>query len=321
MLAHQTVRFGESPSEGASMSLDRYVTHKVVIMHPMATTHEAARAMARHQIGAVLVGEHGRVEGIVTDRDLAVSVVGTGADPKKTTVDEVMSYVVETVDVNDTVDDVIDAMLDAGCRRVPITKDGRVVGIVTVDDLVADGTITAERLGPIVRTQLELASLFVVDSEADSHSFDREQRARLRHERRVENSFARMVHMLQAQTGLATRERAAVALQMVLSAICRRLAPNDAKHLIAQLPFYLRLALAGETVGPDRTVNATSVTDRLARGLNIDLVHAEGVLCAIGNVVATSISKGEARLLRVHLSAELRDIFPERQPQAAAQGA
>jgi uncharacterized protein (DUF2267 family) len=269
----------------------------------------------------VLVGEHGRVEGIVTDRDLAVSVVGTGANPKKTRVEEVMSYVVKTVDVNDKVDDVIDAMLEAGCRRVPITKVGRLVGIVTVDDLVADGSITSEQLRPIVRTQLELASLFVVDSEADNPSFDREERARLRHERRVENTFAKMVHAVQTQTGLTTRERAAIALQIVLGAICRRLTPNDAKHLLAQLPFYLRLALAGEAVGPDRTVNTRFVTDRLARRLNIDLVQAETVLNAIGNVVATSVSRGEAHSLRAHLPVELRHILPERHPDAAAQGA
>jgi CBS domain-containing protein/uncharacterized protein (DUF2267 family) len=294
------------------MSLDRYVTHKVVMMHPMATTHEAARAMARKQIGAVLVGEHGSVDGIVTDRDLALSVVGAGADPRKTTVEDVMSYVVETVDVDDTVDDVIDAMLDAGCRRIPITKDGRVVGIVTVDDLVADGTITAEQLQSIVRTQFELAALFVVDPPIDSPSFDREERARLRHERRAENSFARMVHAVQLQAGLSTHERAASALQIVLVAVCRRLTPNDAKHLIAQLPFYLRQILAGEATGPDRTMDAASITDRLARDLGFDPVRAKAVLCAIGNTVSTSISMGEARQLHAQLPEEFRDIFPDR---------
>ena len=85
-----------SGREGANtMLLDRYRTPKVVIMKPMATVHEAACAMSRHQIGAVLVGEHGAVDGIVTDRDLALAGVATGTDAARTTLDDVMSTVVE----------------------------------------------------------------------------------------------------------------------------------------------------------------------------------------------------------------------------------
>jgi CBS domain-containing protein/uncharacterized protein (DUF2267 family) len=300
------------------MSLDRYRTHKVVFMKPMATVHEAACAMSRHQIGAVLVGEHGSVDGIVTDRDLALAGVAAGADAQRTTLDDVMSTIVGSVEVSGSVEDVVQTMLGFVCRRVPITEHGRVVGIVTLDDLIADDAIGAEALGSIVRTQLEVASLFGVDDTADHDSFGREQRARNRHERRVENSFLRLIRAVQTRTGVATRERAASALGVVLGAICRRLEPSDAKHLLAQLPYYLRQTLESDLVGPDRGVKAALVIDHLAKALGIDAVQAHGMLHSIGEVITESITAGELRLLRAHLPAELRDIFPER-PVAIAQ--
>ena len=292
------------------MPLDRYCTHKVVVMNPMATVYEAARAMSRHQIGAVLVGEHGQADGIVTDRDLALSVVGSGADPKRTTLDDVMSAAVATVDINDTIEDVAQAMRESACRRVPVTQSGKVVGIVTLDDLIAENAIGAETLGSIVRTQLEAAALFGVEDGAAHGTFEREQRARQRHERRAENSFLRLLRAVQMGTDLSTRERAATALGVVLGAICRRLAPSDAKHLLDQLPYYLREALQTELVGPERAIKAAFVIERLARVLEVDNAQAERVLYAIGDVITERVSVGELQSLRAHLPSNLRDIFP-----------
>jgi CBS domain-containing protein/uncharacterized protein (DUF2267 family) len=300
------------------MSLDRYRTHKVVMMKPLATVHEAACAMARHQIGSVLVGEHGSADGIVTDRDLALAGVAMGPDAR-TTLDEVMSTIVGSVDVNGSIEDVVQAMLGFVCRRVPITEDGRVVGIVTLDDLIADDAISTEALSSIVRTQLEVASLFGVNDTTDQDSFGREQRARNRHERRAENSFLRLIRAVQTRTGIATRERAAAALGIVLGAICQRLEPSDAKHLLAQLPYYLRQTLENDLVGPDRGVKAALVIDRLAKAFAVDALQAHDMLHEIGEVITESITAGELRLLRAHLPSALRDIFPERPATFAAQ--
>jgi CBS domain-containing protein/uncharacterized protein (DUF2267 family) len=302
------------------MSLERYRTHKVVIMKPMASVHEAACAMSRHQIGAVLVGEQGAADGIVTDRDLALASVALGPDAQRRTLDEVMSTIVGSVDVNGSIEDVVQTMLGFVCRRVPVTEHGRVVGIVTLDDLIADDAISAEALGSIVRTQLEVASLFGVDDAQVHDSFEREQRARNRHERRVEQSFLRLIRAIQTRTGIATRERAASALGVALGAICRRLEPSDAKHLLAQLPYYLRQTLQSDLVGPDRGVTAALVIDHLAKAFGIDAIQAHGMLHAIGEVITESITAGELRLLRAHLPSELREIFRKRPvtlPQSA----
>jgi CBS domain-containing protein len=58
-----------------------------VIFDPAAPARDAARAIESNHIGAVIIQEHGRVVGIVTDRDLTTRVVGAGLDPKVTTLD------------------------------------------------------------------------------------------------------------------------------------------------------------------------------------------------------------------------------------------
>ncbi len=73
------------------MSLDRYRRPRLIVLGPNATAYEAARAMAEHQIGAVLVLDGEDLVGIVTDRDLALDVVGTNQRASATTLHDVMS--------------------------------------------------------------------------------------------------------------------------------------------------------------------------------------------------------------------------------------
>jgi CBS domain-containing protein/uncharacterized protein (DUF2267 family) len=291
------------------MSLDRYRC-KVVMMNPTATAHEAACAMSRHQIGAVLVGRAGIVNGMVTDRDLALSVIAAGADPKMTTLKEVMSEAVDTVEVTQTIEDVTDVMFGRACRRVPVTERGKVVGIVTLDDLIADGSAPAEALALVVQIQLAVASLFGGDRWGDPGSFERTQRAQLRHERRVENSLHRLLNAVQAKTGLTTPARSATALRIVLGAVCHRLKPFDARQLLAQLPSALRDTLEDEMVGPDRAMSSTVVVERLARDLNLNSSEAAGVLSGIGEVICKGASSEQAPGRRAHWPSELQDIFP-----------
>jgi CBS domain-containing protein/uncharacterized protein (DUF2267 family) len=289
------------------MTLERYRNHKTVIMSPTATVYEAARAMSEHQIGAVLVGQHGQISGIVTDRDLAITVIGGRADADRTPLLDVMSQRVETVDIDGTMDDVVRAMLGRGCRRVPITERGKLVGLVTLDDLVADDAALAA--GAIIRRQLEIAAIFRVDQDP----IDREERAQLRHERRAENTFLRMLHEVRSRTGLETTERAAVALGIVLGAVCRRLTRFDARHFLAQLPTYLRESLESEAVGPDRRVTSDLLVAHLVKRLGLEPIEAVGTLRVIGDIVAASVSAGEADSLRAHLPVELKELFPAQQ--------
>jgi CBS domain-containing protein len=99
-----------------------------------ATVEEAAQIMDKEDVGSVLVAENGEVQGIVTDRDIAVRVVakGNGADAS---VREAATTDVETLSPDDSVEDAIKKMEQADVRRLPVVEDGKPVGIVSLGDL------------------------------------------------------------------------------------------------------------------------------------------------------------------------------------------
>jgi signal-transduction protein with cAMP-binding, CBS, and nucleotidyltransferase domain len=127
----------------------------LVVLTRQSKAYQAARAMADNHIGSVLVSEPKALAGIVTDRDLALAVLGGGIDPQTTSLDEVMSKNMVACDIGGQLGDVVRLMQEHGVRRIPITEDGRVVGLVTFDDLVADGSVALDALRAIVTAQSE----------------------------------------------------------------------------------------------------------------------------------------------------------------------
>ena len=99
-----------------------------------ATVQEAAQIMDSEDIGNVLVVENGEVQGIVTDRDIAVRVVAKGNGPDSS-VREACTTDVQTLSPDDSVDDALNKMEQAEVRRLPVVEDGKPIGIVSLGDL------------------------------------------------------------------------------------------------------------------------------------------------------------------------------------------
>jgi len=137
------------------MSLERFRRTKLVTLNCQDKAYQAARAMADNHIGAVLVSDPRGLAGIVTDRDLALAVLGHGLDPTATSLSEFMSEEVVTCDIGADLAQVARLMQEHGVRRIPVTHGGRVVGLVTLDDLVVEGMVGPEALRAIVTAQLE----------------------------------------------------------------------------------------------------------------------------------------------------------------------
>lgn len=115
----------------------------IVSVAPDATVEEIAQTMFDQSVGSVLVEENGDLRGILTDRDLVVELMtGNGAtnvfeDPSAAadvTAQDLMTADPVTVDYEMEFPKVLREMENATARRIPITKDGDVVGIVTLDD-------------------------------------------------------------------------------------------------------------------------------------------------------------------------------------------
>jgi CBS domain-containing protein len=99
---------------------------------------EAARIMRDSDIGDAVVIDDGQVNGIVTDRDIVVRGVADGRDAGSTPVSEVCTTGVETIDPGASVDDALRLMREHDIRRLPVTKNGRPVGILSLGDLAVE---------------------------------------------------------------------------------------------------------------------------------------------------------------------------------------
>ena len=96
----------------------------------------AARLLSRHNVGSLPVcGEDGRLRGIVTDRDIVLRCVAAEEDPSKVPVRDIMSRNCAVVSPNDDAREASRMMAAAQVRRLPVTEEGKVVGMVSLGDL------------------------------------------------------------------------------------------------------------------------------------------------------------------------------------------
>jgi CBS domain-containing protein len=107
---------------------------------------EAAKVMARENVGSVPVVEGDKLVGVVTDRDLVVRLLAEGRDPQSTTVGEVASSEPVTLSPDDGLDQALQLLARHQVRRLPVVEGERLVGIVAQADIArhADEVQTGE---------------------------------------------------------------------------------------------------------------------------------------------------------------------------------
>ena len=105
-------------------------------VRPEVTVLRAVEEMAERHIGAVLVSDGDSVVGILSERDVMTRVVLLGRDPAATLVEEVMTRAVVAIEPTTTHGEAMAIMTERRCRHLPVVHDGRVVGMVTIGDLV-----------------------------------------------------------------------------------------------------------------------------------------------------------------------------------------
>lgn len=118
------------------MKIEEMALRSVVVLPPTATLADTASTMAEHGVGSVVVvDDHDRIIGIVTDRDIVVHGIAHGV-PLDGRIDAIMSLDVVSVDGVTDVRDVVRLFGRHSFRRLPVTDRGRVVGMVSLDDLI-----------------------------------------------------------------------------------------------------------------------------------------------------------------------------------------
>lgn len=119
------------------MTVSEAMSHPAVSVPTGTPLRHVAREMAEYGVGSVLVTEGGTLRGIVTDRDLALGAVAGGLDANDA-VDSLMTSPVVTVSVTDDIHAAYRTFRGSGFRRLPVLDGQRVVGMLTVDDMLID---------------------------------------------------------------------------------------------------------------------------------------------------------------------------------------
>lgn len=281
------------------MSLRWYRRPRLVVLNPNSSVLDAARAIEQNRIGAVVVQDRGRVVGVVTDRDLAVRALGRALDPNTTKIAEVMTPSPLTLTPADSRADAIRLMQERNVRRIPLIEGGRLVGMVTLDDLLLDEAAPFEELAAIVQAQI---------GEGGPADTARSP-ARRRSLARAEATLTRLLNQVRAEAGLENLDQARTALEVVLVSLVRRLTPEEGDHLIAQLPSLLQPSLRALSPGPDKSITRDSIEAELVARLDVDPARAVLLLAAVAGTIAQSVSPGQAEDVRSQLPEGLRSVF------------
>jgi len=107
-------------------------------MPPNRSVLDAAKAMAARRHGFVIVmSPEGTPIGIVTEWDVRAKVAARGRDPPGVRLQDVMTRTLVSVDANEGIDQVAKLMAQDGTRRILVTKDGKMVGVIRVQTILA----------------------------------------------------------------------------------------------------------------------------------------------------------------------------------------
>ncbi|KAA0945605.1 MULTISPECIES: CBS domain-containing protein [unclassified Pseudomonas] len=102
------------------------------------TVMEALILMAAKNVGALPVVDEGKVIGVISERDYARKLILKGRSSATTAVSEIMSSPVITVDIHQSVEKCMNIMTDSHLRHLPVVEDGKLLGLLSIGDLVKE---------------------------------------------------------------------------------------------------------------------------------------------------------------------------------------
>lgn len=123
--------------KGFSNKFKDIINRQVITVTPFDSVSDAAYLMRNEDIGAlVVVDTENKPIGILTDRDLVVSVLAESIKPSDVTVEDIMTKDPVTVDEDTDIFDILRTLPEHSVRRLPVTSKGKLTGIISVDDLI-----------------------------------------------------------------------------------------------------------------------------------------------------------------------------------------
>ncbi|MBA8880269.1 CBS domain-containing protein [Phyllobacterium myrsinacearum] len=125
---------------------------------PETTLADAVAALAKHKIGAIVIVDDKRaIKGILSERDVVRAIAADGADALWRPISEIMTIKVNVCSEKHTVNQVMEIMTRGRFRHLPVEKDGRLYGIVSIGDVVKLRIEEVERESQEIRSYIATA--------------------------------------------------------------------------------------------------------------------------------------------------------------------
>lgn len=131
--------------------------HNVLSVEPESKLSAAVKLLSERRIGAVLVMSQGRMEGILSERDIVRVLGERGAGAMEEPVSSVMTRKVISCRENDTVSEIMETMTHGKFRHLPVVEDGKVVGLISIGDVVKWRVSEYEREQEALREYIKTA--------------------------------------------------------------------------------------------------------------------------------------------------------------------
>ena len=143
------------------MTVARILAEKgdsVVTLPPHRTIDEAIHLLAEKRIGALVVGDaEGRVIGILSERDVMRALASEGASALDRPISHHMTTKVVTCTRRASIEDVMETMTEGRFRHLPVVEEGRLVGVVSIGDVVKRRIATVEAEPQAMRDYITMA--------------------------------------------------------------------------------------------------------------------------------------------------------------------
>ncbi len=147
------------------MYVSQLCNSNVITARPTDEVTTAAQLMRQHHVGYLVVvepevaGAHAAPVGVITDRDIVVSIVALGADPRTLTVGDVMTAKPVTIYELDSIEMAVQEMRRIGVRRLPVVgKLGELKGVLSLDEVLDAVSRELRDLAGAIRTEQRLES-------------------------------------------------------------------------------------------------------------------------------------------------------------------
>jgi CBS domain-containing protein len=131
---------------------------EVITIDPAATLEAAVGILSQRRIGALVVlGAEQRVIGILSERDVVLALAVTGADALKQPLSQIMTRKVSTCTSDETISSIMEQMTSGKFRHVPVVEQERLVGIISIGDVVKHRLMEMQRESEALRDYIQTA--------------------------------------------------------------------------------------------------------------------------------------------------------------------